>query len=156
MGQLYTSLPLTDASTIKQKKDIEEPKGWLKKLQGLFTVDRDNFLKTCQGPFKSVYAAGSGELLVAKEGIRYFLHSVVVTHIKSAAVNGQGCRVYYTHDGALQYVTSSAIASVASADTTTAILDCLTDEKKAVGLGSINAAPDIVLECTILYCEVPC
>jgi len=153
MGQLYTSLPLTDASTIKQKKDIEEPKGWLKKLQGLFTTDRDNLLKTCEGPFAVAAVSSSCNLLNAKLGIRYFIHGGWISSSQAAATANQLNYITAVRDGgtanvALTTHTTGAISSVFAPF----LANLLTDENSAV---TFVKGSDVAY-CAIFYSEVPC
>ena len=151
---LSPTLPLTDASTIKEKRDIEEPKGWLKKLQGLFTVDRDNLLKTCQGPFVSVTSDTAGTMLEGKNGVRYFIHSVFLTVSVAAATAASNVVVEYVKDGAYSVVLgirtqTGAIQTVCGGS----VVDILLPEGSPVVLAD-TAAP-VTRVAVVTYCEVP-
>jgi len=162
MGELLISLPLTDASPFKVKKETPESKGWLKKLQGLFTIDRDNLLKTCQGPFRATtatVAGGSGSVynLTGKKGVCFFIHSVGwgVGNLAAVAASGE---FYLSGKFRGEIINFSGGAIVTSKDSTCNKCDTVDlqfDENTAISM-TWGVVPPSYGTAYIMYCEVLC
>lgn len=131
-----------------QKLDRVDP------ATGSLCTDRDVALHVLTKPMKVIQVASQTTFLIAKPGIRYFIHTAELAIRNIAADDNTGIQIRGTIDGSVvNFINLASVPLVAGTYSISAVLDILCDENTAVTVTAFVSNPTFQ-SYIATYCEV--